>query len=146
MEVLKTESLKKYYNQSKVVVKAIDGVDITVSHGEFIAIVGSSGSGKSTLLNMLGGLDRPTDGSVFVDGKDIFSFKDEELTIFVNRKIGFVFQSYNLVPVLNVYENIVLPIELDGNDVDEEYVDSIITALGLKEKINSMPNQLSGGQ
>lgn len=146
MEVLKTESLKKYYNQSKVVVKAIDGVDITVSHGEFIAIVGSSGSGKSTLLNMLGGLDRPTDGSVFVDGKDIFSFKDEELTIFRRRKIGFVFQSYNLVPVLNVYENIVLPIELDGNDVDEEYVDSIITALGLKEKINSMPNQLSGGQ
>lgn len=146
MEVLKTESLKKYYNQSKVVVKAIDGVDISVSHGEFIAIVGSSGSGKSTLLNMLGGLDRPTDGSVFVDGKDIFSFKDEELTIFRRRKIGFVFQSYNLVPVLNVYENIVLPIELDGNNVDEEYVDSIITALGLKEKINSMPNQLSGGQ
>lgn len=146
MEVLKTESLKKYYNQSKVVVKAIDGVDISVSHGEFIAIVGSSGSGKSTLLNMLGGLDRPTEGSVFVDGKDIFSFKDEELTIFRRRKIGFVFQSYNLVPVLNVYENIVLPIELDGNDVDEEYVDSIITALGLKEKINSMPNQLSGGQ
>lgn len=146
MEVLKTESLKKYYNQSKVVVKAIDGVDISVSHGEFIAIVGSSGSGKSTLLNMLGGLDRPTDGSVFVDGKDIFSFKDEELTIFRRRKIGFVFQSYNLVPVLNVYENIVLPIELDGNDVDEEYVNSIITALGLKEKINSMPNQLSGGQ
>lgn len=146
MEVLKTESLKKYYNQSKVVVKAIDGVDISVSHGEFIAIVGSSGSGKSTLLNMLGGLDRPTDGSVFVDGKDIFSFKDEELTIFRRRKIGFVFQLYNLVPVLNVYENIVLPIELDGNNVDEEYVDSIITALGLKEKINSMPNQLSGGQ
>lgn len=146
MEVLKTESLKKYYNQSKVVVKAIDGVDISVSHGEFIAIVGSSGSGKSTLLNMLGGLDRPTDGSVFVDGKDIFSFKDEELTIFRRRKIGFVFQLYNLVPVLNVYENIVLPIELDGNDVDEEYVDSIIAALGLKEKINSMPNQLSGGQ
>lgn len=146
MEVLKTESLKKYYNQSKVDVKAIDGVDISISHGEFIAIVGSSGSGKSTLLNMLGGLDRPTDGSVFVDGKDIFSFKDEELTIFRRRKIGFVFQSYNLVPVLNVYENIVLPIELDGNDVDEEYVDSIIAALGLKEKINSMPNQLSGGQ
>lgn len=146
MEVLKTESLKKYYNQSKVVVKAIDGVDISVSHGEFIAIVGSSGSGKSTLLNMLGGLDRPTDGTVLVDGKDIFLFKDEELTIFRRRKIGFVFQAYNLVPVLNVYENIVLPIELDGNKIDEEYVDSIITSLGLKEKINSMPNQLSGGQ
>ncbi|MGX7107849.1 ABC transporter ATP-binding protein [Facklamia miroungae] len=146
MEVLKTKSLKKYYNQSKVVVKAIDGVDISISYGEFVAIVGSSGSGKSTLLNMLGGLDRPTDGTVLVDGKDIFSFKEEELTIFRRRKIGFIFQAYNLVPVLNVYENIVLPIELDGNDVDEAYVDSIITSLGLKEKINSMPNQLSGGQ
>ncbi|MEQ9809249.1 ABC transporter ATP-binding protein [Streptococcus jiangjianxini] len=146
MEVLRTQSLKKYYNQSKVVVKAIDGVNISVSHGEFVAIVGSSGSGKSTLLNMLGGLDRPTDGTVLVDGKDIFSFKDEEQTIFRRRKIGFVFQAYNLVPVLNVYENIVLPIELDGNDVDKEYVDSIITSLGLKEKITSMPNQLSGGQ
>lgn len=146
MEVLKTKSLKKYYNQSEIIVKAIDEVDISISHGEFVAIVGSSGSGKSTLLNMLGGLDRPTDGTVLVDGKDIFSFKDEELTIFRRRKIGFVFQAYNLVPVLNVYENIVLPIELDGNKVDEEYVDSIITSLGLKEKINSMPNQLSGGQ
>ena len=146
MEVLKTKSLKKYYNQSEIIVKAIDEVDISISHGEFVAIVGSSGSGKSTLLNMLGGLDRPTDGTVLVDGKDIFSFKDEELTIFRRRKIGFVFQAFNLVPVLNVYENIVLPIELDGNAVDEEYVDSIITSLGLKEKINSMPNQLSGGQ
>lgn len=146
MDVLKTESLKKYYNQSKVIVKAIDGVDISVSHGEFVAIVGSSGSGKSTLLNMLGGLDRPTEGTVLVDGKDIFKFKDEELTIFRRRKIGFVFQAYNLVPMLNVYENIVLPIELDGNEVDKGYVDSIITSLGLKEKINSMPNQLSGGQ
>lgn len=146
MDVLKTESLKKYYNQFKVIVKAIDGVDISVSHGEFVAIVGSSGSGKSTLLNMLGGLDRPTEGTVLVDGKDIFTFKDEELTIFRRRKIGFVFQAYNLVPMLNVYENIVLPIELDGNEVDKGYVDSIITSLGLKEKINSMPNQLSGGQ
>ena len=146
MEVLKTKSLKKYYNQSEIIVKAIDGVDISISHGEFVAIVGSSGSGKSTLLNMLGGLDRPTEGTVTVDGKNIFSFRDEELTIFRRRKIGFVFQAFNLVPVLNVYENIVLPIELDGNAVDEEYVDSIITSLGLKEKINSMPNQLSGGQ
>lgn len=146
MEVLKTKSLKKYYSQSQVIVKAIDGVDISVYHGEFVAIVGSSGSGKSTLLNMLGGLDRPTEGTVLVDGKDTFSFKDEELTIFRRRKIGFVFQAYNLVPVLNVYENIVLPIELDGNDVDKEYINSIITSLGLKEKINSMPNQLSGGQ
>lgn len=146
MEVLKTKSLKKYYNQSEIIVKAIDGVDISISHGEFVAIVGSSGSGKSTLLNMLGGLDRPTEGTVTVDGKNIFSFRDEELTIFRRRKIGVVFQAFNLVPVLNVYENIVLPIELDGNAVDEEYVDSIITSLGLKEKINSMPNQLSGGQ
>lgn len=146
MEVLKTRSLKKYYNQSEVIVKAIDGVDISISHGEFVAIVGSSGSGKSTLLNMLGGLDRPTDGSVLVDGKDIFSFKDEELTIFRRRKIGFVFQAFNLVPVLNVYENIVLPIELDGNEVDEDYVNEIINALGLGEKVSSMPNQLSGGQ
>lgn len=146
MEVLKTRSLKKYYNQSEVIVKAIDGVDISISHGEFVAIVGSSGSGKSTLLNMLGGLDRPTEGTVTVDGKDIFSFKDEELTIFRRRKIGFIFQAFNLVPVLNVYENIVLPIELDGNEVDEDYVNEIITSLGLKEKINSMPNQLSGGQ
>lgn len=146
MEVLKTKSLKKYYNQSEIIVKAIDGVDISISHGEFVAIVGSSGSGKSTLLNMLGGLDRPTEGTVTVEGKNIFSFRDEELTIFRRRKIGFVFQAFNLVPVLNAYENIVLPIELDGNAVDEEYVDSIITSLGLKEKINSMPNQLSGGQ
>lgn len=146
MEVLKTKSLKKYYSRSEVVVKAIDGVDISVSHGEFVAIIGSSGSGKSTLLNMLGGLDRPTDGTVLVDGKDIFSLKDEELTIFRRRKIGFVFQAYNLVPVLNVYENIVLPIELDGNEVDEAYVNSLITSLGLKEKVADMPNHLSGGQ
>lgn len=146
MEVLKTQSLKKYYNQSEVIVKAIDGVDISISHGEFVAIVGSSGSGKSTLLNMLGGLDRPTDGYVLVDGKDIFLFSDEELTIFRRRKIGFVFQVFNLVPVLNVYENIVLPIELDGNEIDEDYVNEIITSLGLSEKVSSMPNQLSGGQ
>ena len=146
MEVLETKSLKKYYTQSEVIVKAIDGVDISIFHGEFVAIVGSSGSGKSTLLNMLGGLDRPTDGTVLVDGKDIFSFRDEELTIFRRRKIGFVFQAFNLVPVLNVYENIVLPIELDGNEVDEDYVNEIITSLGLDEKVSSMPNQLSGGQ
>jgi len=111
-----------------------------------VAIVGTSGSGKSTLLNMLGGLDRPTEGTVFVDGKDIFSLKDEELTIFRRRKIGFVFQAYNLVPVLNVYENIVLPIQLDGNEVDKDHIDEIISVLGLSEKTQSMPNQLSGGQ
>lgn len=146
MEILKTENLKKYYNQTSVVVKAIDGVELSVEQGEFVAIVGTSGSGKSTLLHMLGGLDRPTEGKVFIDGKDIFSLKDEELTIFRRRKIGFVFQAYNLVPVLNVYENIVLPIQLDGNEVEESYVNKIIEILGLSEKINSMPNQLSGGQ
>ena len=138
MEVLRTENLKKYYDQSQIPVKAVDGIDISVEQGEFVAIVGTSGSGKSTLLNMLGGLDRPTEGTVFVDGKDIFSLKDEELTIFRRRKIGFVFQAYNLVPVLNVYENIVLPIQLDGNEVDKDHIDEIIT--------QSMPNQLSGGQ
>lgn len=146
MEILKTENLKKYYNQTSVVVKAIDGVELSVEQGEFVAIVGTSGSGKSTLLHMLGGLDRPTEGKVFIDGKDIFSLKDEELTVFRRRKIGFVFQAYNLVPVLNVYENIVLPIQLDGNEVEEAYVKKIIEILGLSEKINSMPNQLSGGQ
>ena len=146
MEILRTENLKKYYEQGASPVKAIDGVNISVAQGEFVAIVGTSGSGKSTLLNMLGGLDRPTDGKVFVDGKDIFSLKDEELTIFRRRKIGFVFQAFNLVPVLNVYENVVLPIQLDGNEVDEEYVKEIIDILGLSEKVNSMPNQLSGGQ
>ncbi len=146
MEILRTENLKKYYEQGASPVKAIDGVNISVAQGEFVAIVGTSGSGKSTLLNMLGGLDRPTEGKVFVDGKDIFSLKDEELTIFRRRKIGFVFQAFNLVPVLNVYENIVLPIQLDGNEVDEEYVKEIIDILGLSEKVNSMPNQLSGGQ
>ncbi len=146
MEILKTENLKKYYNQTSVVVKAIDGVELSVEQGEFVAIVGTSGSGKSTLLHMLGGLDRPTEGKVFIDGKDIFSLKEEELTVFRRRKIGFVFQAYNLVPVLNVYENIVLPIQLDGNEVEEAYVNKIIEILGLSEKINSMPNQLSGGQ
>ncbi|MBQ1302483.1 MAG: ABC transporter ATP-binding protein [Firmicutes bacterium] len=146
MEIVRTENLKKYYNQESVPVKALDGVDITVSQGEFVAVVGTSGSGKSTLLNMLGGLDRPTEGKVYVDGKDISTLKDEELTIFRRRKIGFVFQAYNLVPVLNVYENIVLPIWLDGENVDEEYVKEIIGVLGLSDKQNNMPNQLSGGQ
>jgi putative ABC transport system ATP-binding protein len=146
MEILKTENLKKYYDQKTIPVKALDGVNISVQEGEFAAIVGTSGSGKSTLLHMLGGLDRPTEGKVYVDKKDIFSLKDEELTIFRRRKIGFVFQAFNLVPVLNVYENIVLPIQLDGNTVDENYVGQIINILGLAEKTESMPNQLSGGQ
>ncbi|MDO4474939.1 MAG: ABC transporter ATP-binding protein [Eubacteriales bacterium] len=146
MEILKSENLKKYYDENTVPVKALDGVDITIDQGEFVAIVGTSGSGKSTLLNMLGGLDRPTSGSVTVDGKKIFELTDEELTIFRRRKIGFVFQAFNLVPVLTVYENIVLPIQLDGNSVDEEFVNQVIESLGLKEKVENLPNQLSGGQ
>ena len=146
MEVLRTDGLKKYYGAGEKQVHALDGVDLSVKQGEFLAIVGTSGSGKSTLLHMLGGLDRPTKGKVFVDGKDIFSLNDEALTIFRRRKIGFVFQAFNLVPVLNVYENIVLPIELDGNIVDEKYVGSVIDVLGLSGKTDSMPSQLSGGQ
>ena len=146
MTVLQTHELKKYYGSGDTLVKALDGVDLTVEEGEFVAIVGTSGSGKSTLLHMLGGLDRPTSGTVTVEGKNIFSLKDEALTIFRRRKIGFVFQSYNLVPVLSVYDNIVLPIQLDGAQVDRRHVASIIHALGLDQKLNSLPGQLSGGQ
>ena len=146
MTVLETKDLKKYYGSGDTQVKALDGVDLTVENGEFVAIVGTSGSGKSTLLHMLGGLDRPTGGSVLVEGRDIFALKDEELTIFRRRKIGFVFQSYNLVPVLSVYDNIVLPIQLDGGRVDEDYVSQVIEALGLEQKLDRLPNQLSGGQ
>ena len=146
MTVLETKELKKYYGSGDTQVKALDGVDLTVENGEFVAIVGTSGSGKSTLLHMLGGLDRPTGGSVLVEGRDIFALKDEELTIFRRRKIGFVFQSYNLVPVLCVYDNIVLPIQLDGGRVDEAYVNQVIEALGLEQMLDRLPNQLSGGQ
>ncbi len=146
MDVLRTEQLKKYYGEGENQVHALDGVDLTVSQGEFVAIVGTSGSGKSTLLHMLGGLDKPTEGKVFIDGKDIFSLKKDERTIFRRRKIGFVFQAFNLIPVLNVYENIVFPIELDGNRIDRNYIEHIITTLGLSKKKDSMPNQLSGGQ
>lgn len=146
MEILRTENLRKYYGKGETGVKALDGVNFSVEKGEFVSIVGTSGSGKSTLLNMLGGLDRPSDGRVIVDGKNIFSLKDEALTIFRRRKIGFVFQSYNLVPVLNVYENIVLPIELDGKKVDKQFVHSVVEALGLEKKIYALPSQLSGGQ
>ena len=146
MTVLETRDLKKYYGAGDTLVKALDGVDLQVENGEFVAIVGTSGSGKSTLLHMLGGLDRPTGGSVLVDGKDIFSLKDEELTIFRRRKIGFVFQAYNLVPVLSAYENIILPIQLDGGRVDKDYVGRVIEALGLEQRLNSLPSQLSGGQ
>ena len=153
MEILKTEGLKKYYGnmnqkgpEKAPLVKALDGVDLSVENGEFVAVVGTSGSGKSTLLHMMGGLDRPTEGRVEVAGKDIFSLTDDELTIFRRRKIGFIFLSYNLVPVLNVYENIALPVELDGQRPDGEYMDRIIKTLGLEEKIHNLPNQLSGGQ
>ena len=146
MSILETKDLRKVYGTGDTAVRALDGVDLTIEQGEFVAIVGTSGSGKSTLLHMLGGLDRPTSGSVFVDGKDIFSFKDEALTIFRRRKIGFVFQSYNLVPVLNVQENIVLPIQLDGRRVDRAFVRQIVKILGLEERLEALPSQLSGGQ
>ena len=146
MAILSTSNLKKIYGSGDNEVHALDGVDIAVNQGEFLAIVGTSGSGKSTLLHMLGGLDRPTDGKVIIDGKDIFSLTDEALTIFRRRKIGFVFQNYNLVPVLNVYENIVLPIQLDGGSIDKAYINSIIETLGLSKKLQNLPNNLSGGQ
>ncbi len=146
MSVLKTEDLTKIYGQGEASVTALENASISVEQGEFVAIVGTSGSGKSTLLHMLGGLDRPTSGKVYVDNKDIFSLKDEELTIFRRRKIGFVFQAYNLVPTLNVYENIVFPIQLDGNEVDEAFVGEVIATLGLSELQNRLPNHLSGGQ
>ena len=146
MSILETKDLKKVYGTGETAVHALRGVNFQVEKGEFAAIVGTSGSGKSTLLHMLGGLDRPTSGEVMVDGKRIFSLKDEALTIFRRRKIGFIFQNYNLVPVLNVYENIVLPIQLDGNEPDKRYVDQIIETLGIDSKLNNLPNNLSGGQ
>lgn len=146
MAILSTTNLKKIYGNGENAVHALDGVTLSIEPGEFTAVVGTSGSGKSTLLHMLGGLDRPTSGTVTVDGKDIFSLKDESLTIFRRRKIGFVFQNYNLVPVLNVYENIVLPIQLDGNEPDTTYINNIIETLGLSEKLANLPNNLSGGQ
>ena len=146
MTILQTSGLKKYYGSGDTQVKALDGMNLSIEQGKFVAIVGTSGSGKSTLLHMLGGLDRPTAGTVTVDGKDIFTLKDEELTIFRRRKIGFVFQAYNLVPVLSVWENIVLPIQLDGNKVDTDFVEAVVSTLGLEKKLRSLPNQLSGGQ
>ena len=146
MVILETIDLRKTYGKGDTAVNALNGINLKIENGEFTAIVGSSGSGKSTLLHMLGGPPRPTSGKVFVDGKDIFSLDDEELTVFRRRKTGFVFQSYNLVPVLSVYENIVLPIQLDGGRVDKKYMDEVIDTLGLGSKLNSFPNQLSGGQ
>lgn len=146
MAILSCEKLKKVYGSGENEVHALDGISLEAEQGEFVSIVGTSGSGKSTLLHMLGGLDRPDSGTVTIDGKSIFSLKDEELTIFRRRKIGFVFQNYNLVPSLNVYENIVLPVQLDGREPDREYIDSIIETLGLSEKLENLPNNLSGGQ
>lgn len=146
MPILLTKKLKKYYGKKPNIVRALDGVDIAVDTGEFVAVVGMSGSGKSTLLHMLGGLDKPTDGKVVVDGHELAQMSDEQLTVFRRRNVGFVFQSYNLVPILSVYENIVLPIELDGNTVDKAFIDEIIDTLGLAEKRNNLPNMLSGGQ
>ena len=146
MAILETHDLRKIYGSGDAEVRALDGVDLAVEKGEFAAVVGTSGSGKSTLLHMLGGLDRPTGGSVIVDGRELSTLKDEELTIFRRRKIGFVFQNYNLVPVLNVYENIVLPIQLDGGQPDKGYTNQIIETLGLGSKLQNLPNNLSGGQ
>ncbi|MDD2247966.1 MAG: ABC transporter ATP-binding protein [Proteiniphilum sp.] len=146
MSILKTSKLKKYYGSGQNLVRALDGVDVEVDAGEFVAVVGTSGSGKSTLLHMLGGLDRATSGNVWVGGKDIFQMNDKQLTVFRRRNIGFVFQNYNLVPVLNVYENISLPIELDGAAIDKSFLDSVVKTLGLDSKLNNLPNNLSGGQ
>lgn len=146
MSILQTTDLKKYYGTEPNITKALDGVTLSIEEGEFVAIVGTSGSGKSTLLNMMGGLDTPTSGSIQVKGKELSEFKDEQLTIFRRRNIGFIFQNYNLVPVLNVYENIVLPVELDGDTVDKRFMDEVVKMLALDGKLNSMPNNLSGGQ
>ena len=146
MAILQAQGLKKIYGSGDNAVHALDGVDLRVEKGEFVAIVGTSGSGKSTLLHMLGGLDRPTEGTVTVDGQKIFALKEEALTTFRRRKIGFVFQAFNLVPVLNVYENIVLPIELDGGKINKAFVGQIVQTLGLEKKLDALPGQLSGGQ
>ena len=146
MSILQTTELKKYYGTEPNITRALDGVNLSVEQGEFVAIVGTSGSGKSTLLNMIGGLDVPTSGKVIVDGRDLSTLKDEQLTIFRRRKIGFIFQNYNLMPVLNVFENIVLPVELDGNKVDKKFMKEVVRMLGLEDKLNNMPSNLSGGQ
>ena len=146
MSILQTTELKKYYGAKPNITRALDGVTLSIEKGEFVAIVGTSGSGKSTLLNMIGGLDVPTSGKVIVDGRELSTLKDEQLTIFRRRKIGFIFQNYNMVPVLNFYENIVLTVELDGNKVDKKFMKEVVQMLGLEDKLNNMPNNLSGGQ
>ena len=146
MSILQTTDLKKYYGTEPNITKALDGVTLSIEEGEFVAIVGTSGSGKSTLLNMMGGLDTPTSGSIKVKGKELSKFNDEKLTIFRRRQIGFILQNYNLVPVLNVYENIVLPVELDGDKVDKKFMGEVVRMLALEDKLNNLPNNLSGGQ
>lgn len=146
MNILKTSNLKKYYGNGENLVKAIDNANIDIKEGEFVAIVGKSGSGKSTLLHMMGGLDNPTEGKVYINDKDIFSLKEEELAIFRRRNIGFIFQNFNLIPSLNVWENITLPVGLDGNEINKPFVTDIINSLGLESKVDSLPNTLSGGQ
>ena len=146
MSILQTIDLKKYYGTEPNITRALDGVNFSVEDGEFVAVVGTSGSGKSTLLHMMGGLDTPTSGTVIVRGEELAKKNDEQLTIFRRRNIGFIFQNYNLVPILNVYENIVLPVELDGDTVDQKFLDEIVHLLGLEDKLKNMPNNLSGGQ
>lgn len=146
MKILETKSLKKYYTHGSITVKAVDGVDCSVNEGEFVVIIGTSGSGKSTLLHLMGGLDRPTQGKVFIEGEDIYTMKDENLAVFRRRKIGFIFQSYNLIPVLNAWENVTLPIELDDKTVDEEFILDLLRTLHIEDKKKAPPNQLSGGQ
>lgn len=146
MSILTVKDLKKYYGEKQNIVRALDGVSLSVEEGEFVAVVGTSGSGKSTLLNMMGGLDAPTDGEVIIAGKKLSGMDDEHLTIFRRRRIGFVFQNYNLVPILNVYENIILPVSLDGEKPDDAYIKEVIRLLGIRDKLTEMPNNLSGGQ
>ena len=146
MSILQTNDLKKYYGTEPNITRALDGVTFSVEEGEFVAVVGTSGSGKSTLLHMMGGLDTPTSGSVVVRDKELAKMNDEQLTIFRRRNIGFIFQNYNLVPILNVYENIVLPVELDGDAVDQKFMNEVVHLLGLEDKLKNMPNNLSGGQ
>lgn len=146
MKILYTENLSKHYGKGESLVRALDNVDLEINEGEFVAIIGKSGSGKSTLLHMIGGLDIPTSGKVYIDNKNIFTLKEEELAVFRRRKIGFIFQSYNLIPSLNVWENVVLPIGLDGREVDESFIKELLKSLGLENKHDVLPNTLSGGQ
>ena len=146
MQILEVKNLKKYYGEGNTLVRALDGIDLKVEKGEFVAIVGSSGSGKSTLLHMLGGLDIPSEGEVWVDGKELSKLNENQLAVSRRRKIGFVFQNYNLIPLLSVYENIILPRQLDGKKADYKFVEELLSLLGLKEKMESFPNELSGGQ